>query len=154
MQPSDDLHALARAMFKDAWNQWLAQARQALTSLKTALTKTETQIEQLLERIVEADNATVIRAYEVKLAKLEREKLLQAEKIANSGQPRHGFDELFELALRFLANPWNIWTSGDLTMRRMVLKLAFTGRLPYCRETGFSNPKKAFTFKVLGGIFR
>lgn len=84
----------------------MAQAKEALTSLKGSLTKTETQIEQLLERIVEADNATVIRAYEVKLAKLEKEKPLQAEKTANSRQPRHGFDELFELALRFLANPW------------------------------------------------
>lgn len=39
MQPSDNLHELARAMFKDAWNQRMAQGQNALTSLKTALTK-------------------------------------------------------------------------------------------------------------------
>ena len=64
---------LADAMFKDAWNQSLAQAKQALTSLKTTLTKTEMQTEQLLERIVDADTTTVIRAYKVKLPKLKKE---------------------------------------------------------------------------------
>jgi len=34
----------------------------------------------------------------------------------------------------------------------MVLKLAFTEPLLYCRETGYRTPKTAMPFKVLGSF--
>ena len=54
-----------------------------------------------------------------------------------------------ELAMTFLSNPWNIWKSGDYHMRRMVLKLAFSARIPYDQETGFLNPKKVLSVQTL-----
>ena len=59
---------------------------------------------------------------------------------------------MFELALTFLSNPWNIWENGSFLGRRNLLKLAFQGRIPYTRENGFSNPEISLPFKVLGGF--
>ena len=92
---------------------------------------------------------SVISAYEKRLAKLEREKLVTQEKLANKAEPAHGFDQLFELACQFLASPWKLWESGQLTLQRTVLKLAFAERITYCRKTGLRTPETTLPFKVL-----
>ena len=152
MQPGDTLMGMATAMFKDAWSQRLAQAKQSLIGLRQNAGKIDKQIDQLLDRIVEADNPRVIGAYENKIANLEKEKLLIAEKLQNQSKPRHAFEEMFELALQFLSTPWNLWASGQIHLRKIVLRLAFAERIGYSRETGFSNPKKSLPFKMLEGV--
>ena len=149
MQPSENLYKLAKAMFKSAWDQRVAQAQAACLTFKRDVAKLEKQIDGLLDRIVEASTPSVVSAYEKRLAKLEREKLVMQEKLAQGPKPKASFDELFELACTFLANPWKIWESGQLTLRRTVLKLAFADRISYCRKTGLRTPKTTLPFKVL-----
>ncbi len=97
----------------DAWSQRLAQAKHVAARSKQDLAEIEKQTEQLLNRIVETDNPSIIRAYETKLAKLEKNKLIVAEKLTSKGQPSQGFDEMIDLALAFLSSPWKIWASGQ-----------------------------------------
>ena len=152
IQPSEQLFALSKAMFKSAWDQRMEQAKAGMMSLKREVTKIEKQIDGLLDRIVEASLPSVISAYEERLAKLEREKLITQEKLEKGTEPTHSFDELFELACAFLASPWKLWESGQLTLQRTVLKLVFAERIAYCRKTGLRTPKTTLPFKVLGGI--
>ena len=105
-----------------------------------------------MDRIVESQNDRVTKAYEERIAKLEREKIRLEEAIANSGKSKHTFEELFELSMSFLANPWKIWVSEDFALRRMVLRLAFAERIAYSRKTGLRTPKKAYPFKALEGF--
>ncbi|MCF6344216.1 MAG: hypothetical protein L3J15_06015 [Devosiaceae bacterium] len=104
------------------------------------MSQNDKQLEQLLDRIVEAENPTVINAYEKRVAKLEKDKLLIAEKLQNLDNPRHGFDELFELSLKFLSNPWKLWASGQIHLRKTVLRLAFAQRMAYQKNKGFRTP--------------
>ncbi len=152
LQPSESLVALTTAMFRNAWDQRLAQAQAGVTSLKRDIAKIEKQIDGLPDRIVEASVPSVVPAYEKRLAKLETEKLVAEEKLAKGVQPEHSFDELFELARQFLASPWKLWESGHLTLRRIVLKLAFSDRISYNRKAGLRTPKTTLPFKVLGGF--
>ncbi|WP_246736012.1 hypothetical protein [Enterovirga aerilata] len=63
------------------------------------------QTEKLLERIVETDNPAVVSAYEKKVSALESQRIILTEQADNAGKPRYAFDDVFELAMRFLANP-------------------------------------------------
>ncbi len=101
---------------------------------------------------VEADNPSVISAYELKIAKLEKQKLILAEKLQDHGKPKHSFEEMFELALRFLSNHWKLWVFGQLPLRNTVLRLAFAERMSYQRNGGFSNPIKSLPFNILGDM--
>lgn len=148
-QATEGLFSLVRAMFKDAWDQRTGQAKARTQSAKTEISKIEKKIDSLVDRIVESDNDRVAKAYEVRIEKMEREKLRLEEMITNSGKPKHTFEELFELAMSFLANPWKIWTSGDYSLQRMVLRLAFSERVAYSRENGLRPPQKALPFKAL-----
>ena len=109
LEPSRGLFELVRAMFRDAWDMRAGQASEAVAGLKSSIRTLDKQIDQLLDRIVETGNASVVRAYEKKVAKLEREKALAEESIVDIGKPRHTFEESFEHALKFLSSPWKIW---------------------------------------------
>jgi len=112
----------------------------------------EKQIEMLLERIIEAEHASVIKAYESKIAKLEREKLLLAEKVDRIVPPKGRLEEFIEPALDFLANPWNLYENGTLAFKRTVLRLAFSEPLRYSRDSGYRTAEIALPFKVLAEI--
>ena len=125
MEPTHGLFALVKEMFRDAWDMRLAQASEAKKTLKAQIGKLEKQIDQLLDRIVDANSDSVVSAYEKRIAKLEREKLLAQEQLAKTGSPRHTLEESFEHAMSFLANPWKIWNNSDYALKKTVLRLAF-----------------------------
>ena len=149
LQPTEDLIELARAMFKHAWDQRLAHAKELAAQAKSDIKKIDTEIDELLDRIVEAGSTTLVKAYERKIAKLEQNKLFMAERSAEKGRPQRTFEEMFELALGFLSNPWKLWDSGNLELKKTALRLAFSKRISYSRESGFSNPEKSIPFKAL-----
>ena len=152
MRPSARLFQVVRAAFKRAWDIRLAQANEIKKTLRRDILAIEKQIEQLVDRIVEAPAQSAVAAYERRLAKLERDKAVKAEKLETGGRPQRSFEEMFELAFCFLANPWKLWTSERLEDKRTVLKLAFAHRLAYHRNGGFRTLKTTKPFNVLEAL--
>lgn len=152
MCPSARLFQYAKIIFKHEWEKRLEKVGEIKKVLRSDILKIEKQMEQLVDRIVLSDSTTIISAYERRLGKLESEKLLTAEKLANGTGPQRSFEEMFELALSFFSNPWELWASEHIEDKRTVLKLAFDHRLPYYRNEGFRTPKTSLPFNILGGI--
>ncbi len=153
LQPSSGLVAVAKAMFHDIWQLRLLQAQTTRRLLVAQIKEVDAQIEALLDRIVEASSASVVGAYEKRIEKLEREKLLLAEKAAQSVPPQGRLEEVIEHALAFLANPWDIYEKGSFALKRTVLKLAFVEPLRYSRFEGYRTAETTFPFKVLAGFY-
>ncbi|MCP4184981.1 MAG: recombinase family protein, partial [Hyphomicrobiales bacterium] len=153
LQPSQTLFDLVKVMFRQAWNQRLAQAEDALKSARHQIKVLEKQTESLLARIVETTNPSVINAYEGKIADLELNRIRLQQQMANRAIPTGTFEEKLEPALQFLANPWKLWETGQITLQRAVLKLAFKERLAYHQNEGARTPKTSLPFKALGGDF-
>jgi len=152
LQPTEGLFKVATAMFRDYWNTKVEQTIAHAKIIKADILGVEKQIDQLVDRTLEATNARVIAAYEKRIDECERKKLVLAENASKAHQPQPDFDGMLEHPLKFLANPHGIWASGKFILRRMVLKLAFTEPLLYCRETGYRTPKTSIPFKVLGSF--
>ncbi|MEM6355636.1 MAG: zinc ribbon domain-containing protein [Pseudomonadota bacterium] len=104
LTPSQKLFDLVEVMFRSAWDQRAEQAKAQVLTIKSELKSVITQVDRLMDRIVGADSPTVIAAYEKKIDALEMEKKILVEKSKSAGQPQHAFEEMFELALGFLAN--------------------------------------------------
>lgn len=152
LTPTRKLFDMVTAMFKSGWEKRRTQTEALKEAMKTEIIKVDRQIEQLVDRIVDSASATAITAYETRIAKLEREKLIATEKLSRGPGSQRAFGEMFELALAFLANPWKLWSSERLDDKRTVLKLTFADRLPYHREKGFRTPKTTIPFKALAGL--
>ena len=150
LTPTPGLIAAARAMFKDAWNQRLAQASEIAKTCENKLAAVEKEIGTLLDRIIAASSNTVVAAYEKRIAELERSKIALAEQQASQSKCPGSFEQTLELALRFLANPYQIWRSGNLEVQKMVLRLTFAEHLAWCPDQGFRTPQTTVPFKFLG----
>ncbi|EEB85376.1 recombinase family protein [Roseobacter sp. GAI101] len=150
LEPSPKLFALTKAMFRQAWDARLAQAKDAKRSTQRQIVNIEKQIETLLGRIMNATSDPVIVAYESKLDQLEKDKARMRENLSKS-EPKAGMlEEMIELSLKFLSSPWKIWESGDIALRRTLLRLAFTEGFAYHRNGAHRTPQKALPFKALG----
>ncbi len=152
LKPSEGLFHLAFEMFRDLWNDKLANAGMQGKSLETEIRAMDKKIDALLERIVDASSDTVVKAYERKIKELESQKMVMHEKIANCGKPLRTFGETYRTAFDFLANPCKLWRSPRLEDRRAVLKLVFSERLTYARDEGYRTAKISTPFKMLGDI--
>ncbi|MCC7253615.1 recombinase family protein [Hyphomicrobium sp.] len=152
LSPSAQTAALFKDLFFDAWEQYASRTEEIAKALRNDLRKTEQQIEQLLDRIVESSTASVIAAYERRIAGLEKDKLIIIEKLQESAAPRRSAAQQFEPAFRFLENPHELWVSERLDDKKLVLKLTFADRLAYCRNQGFRTPKTTLPFKALQAV--
>nr|WP_237072521.1 zinc ribbon domain-containing protein [Pseudaestuariivita rosea] len=151
LEPTPKLIALAKLMFRKAWDMRIAQHRHDAKTFAKQIADIDKQIDVLVGRLMDTDNPTVIRAYETKIAAMEQEKINLQDKQAQQPAPHRDFDAVLELSLSFLASPWKLGDSGHITFRRTVLKLAFADRLAYCRETGPRTPQLSIPFKALAG---
>ena len=152
LKPSKELFNLALAMFKDLWQYRIDFQKSHSKSLALEISKTEQKIEQLLDRIVEAESNSVVSAYEKRISQLQLEKEIMQEKISQCGRPIRDFDESFRTSMDFLANPHQLWATGRMEDRHAVMKLTFVDRLAYVRGEGFRTPKTTLPFNHLQSI--
>ncbi len=143
---------IATAMFRLAWNQRRDQAGEVLKAGQRKLKEMDARGEKLMERIMHAESETMIPIYEGEIVALERSKAVLTEQLAKQAEPQGSFEEKLEPALAFLANPWKLWESGHVALRRTVLRYALAGPLTYCRNTGARTPEYSLPFKALGGL--
>lgn len=91
-------------MLRGAWNTHLSLALGEMEAFQKQLTDIDGQVESMLDRIVEANSASVMRAYESRIEKLECDKLILQEKINKSVPPKGGLADCIELFLKSLAS--------------------------------------------------
>lgn len=139
-------------MFEKLWNHRRDYQDEHKKALSHRMRKIEREVDKLIDRMVDTDLSTVVSACEKKVKRLESEKVIVQEKIANFSASIHSFEATFRTALRFLANPYEIWASGRLENQRAVLKLAFEKNLTYIRGEGFRTAKTTLPFRYLGGL--
>ncbi len=150
LQPRHKLFAASKRVFARAWHQRCELAKERRHAAKQEIAGIETETDALLQRIVKSGNDAVIQAYEDRIGALNRQKALLHEQMTEEAEPVGTFEEKLEPALTFLSNPWKIWESGHIGLRRLVLKLAFAERIQYCRKEGARTAEISFPFKALG----
>ncbi|WP_085847933.1 hypothetical protein [Pacificibacter marinus] len=75
------------------------------------------------------------------------------EKREKKSTSKRTSEQIFELAVQFLSNPWNIWENVDLTLKKTVLGLAFKAPLTYDRQNGFLTPQMSVIFRFLDDFY-
>jgi len=91
----------------------------------------------MLDRLLETDSSSLVRAYEKKVEEIDAQKIILREKMEQGIRSRGSFQEIYRTALNFLENPQKLWVSGDLIAQKTVLKLAFDEKLRYRKNEGY-----------------
>ena len=125
------------------WVVLLAQAQERSKTYLNQASAAQKRIEKLLDRIVDAESASLIAAYEARIAKLEREKLVAEERSAEIKQPRKTSEDLSELAFGILSNPNYIYKKGALLIKKRSWERRFRRPLP-TESLGVFEPQKPY----------
>ncbi|WP_027263376.1 hypothetical protein [Sedimentitalea nanhaiensis] len=137
-------------MFRDAWELRREDSAKTALFMKQDAQQLQLKIDRLVDRLVDADSDSVVKAYEQRIERMQHDKRLLEDRMQNAGKPAASFEEMFELAMRFLSNPWKIWETGHLGLRRTVIRMAFSEPVSYCRKTGLRTAKTTLPFNMLG----
>ncbi|WP_158657949.1 recombinase family protein [Agarilytica rhodophyticola] len=148
LKPSRNVLSLASAMFKDLWDHMAKTQQQRKANFIKNQHKLDQEINKMLERLIETDSATVRKAFEDKIEKLEKQKLVLTEKIANTGKPQRPFEQMYRTPIEFLSNPYKVWANGGFQGKRAVLKLTFPNRLIWDRLGMYRTPQISDVFRV------
>ncbi len=140
---------LAEELFREAWDKRAGIAENELGRLKTRSRQIEREIETFLDRIVRTQSDVTVGAYEKKISELQSEKSLIDNQAQFVVSPRLSFSQAFELSMRFLVNPYEIWIKGGIVIKRSVLRMVFAQPLGFSRKTGLRTPETTFPFKAL-----
>ncbi|MEM6758527.1 MAG: hypothetical protein AAF601_03520 [Pseudomonadota bacterium] len=133
---------------------WAAKAQQAAQSaliVKRQIAQVEKSISDTIDKFVGTDNAIIAKRLEKKVGELEIEKVTLQEKLVQKAEPKGSTAEKLEPALTFLSNPCKLWDTGQIELRRLVLKLAFMATIEYCRKQGAGTTQITFPFTAFGG---
>lgn len=152
LTPSQELFNLFSKLFRKRWDEASAKSKEIGKALRLQSAATEKKIALILDRVVAAENLTVIKRYEQEIELLEREKLVIAEKTARCGTALPDYDETFRTAFDFIGNPWNLWKNGTFEDKRTVLKLTLDSHLEYDWNQGVRTPEISLPFKVLEAV--
>jgi len=147
IKPPKPLFDVIEAMFRDFWDERHKLCEERTDQARIELKKLERQEQQFLDRLVQADNPSLIVAYENRVKDIGKQKLILRERIDRKERPQKGFDETFRTALDFVQNPQKLWVSGDIMAQRTVLKLTFEENLKYSRNEGFRTALTTCPFR-------
>ena len=152
LQPSPALLKVAVQMLKDCWDAQFTRADQIRAGFRKEAAQCDREINDFLDRIVDATNPTVIKAYEKRIAEAEQRKLVALEQANACAKPRIPIDTLIEHSLKYLSAPKTLWDTGVLELRRLVLKLTFSGHLKYTKARGIEHPEITAPFRFLSNF--
>ena len=152
IRPSEDMFQLVVSMLRNTWELGEENTEQEASAIKGELGQIQKQINQFLDRIVSVDSPSVIKAYEDRLKDLEFQKAKLSARLADFDKPKKGFNQTFRTALELLRNPRKIWISGEIEVRKMLLKLVFTHPLEYRQNSGFRTALTSCPFRLFSGF--
>jgi site-specific DNA recombinase len=154
LTPDESLLEMAKEMVNMLWqsrNEAKAEISQSLAAEKQIL---ERGIAQMLDRIVETENPSIIATYEKRITEMQDRMIVLEEKLAKGTRTSSDPSKLFRTYFKFLSNPHELWVSDSMAHRRMVLKLCFTEKLRYYRNEGFRTAPIALPIRVLDELRR
>jgi hypothetical protein len=141
LRPAKEIYTAFRDILTGAWELRRRSHGDRMALLKAELSGIERKTAQLMERLIEAENPTLIAAYEEQVRKLHTQRIAVQEKLAAPAPAQASFEETYRTAMEFVENPANLWGSDNLKARRVVPKLLFGGRMLYRKNRVIEPPE-------------
>ncbi len=150
LTPSPAMHRVVSKMVRTWWDYRASQLTTRAATLRREAQTLSQKIEQAMDKLLECDSPSLQIRFEAKIKTMETERAVLLEQ-ANATPKVRSFDESLRTAMQFLANPRQLWQTGALKDRHVVLKLAFPKGLIYCRNLGLRTPRTPQLFKLFAG---
>lgn len=148
MTPQRGTVKLVEAVLRDLWDKRMDLEHEQDKARQERIKGIDKEIDALCERLTHIKSPVLIRKLESKVDQLEAQQRSLDTKKLDKEDSQHNFGTALSVACNFIQNPSVIWNSDSFEDKRTVLNLAFTGVLPYDKQSGFGTVTFALPFEL------
>ena len=127
-----------RTEFLEEWKRRQLDVETVRKERQRKLDEIQKQIDGYLDAVGRCHSPTMLKKIEEEVEALDAKRLRLGGRIGRA-KP-YDFEHALALVIDFLQDPSQRWRTGDLSLKRLVLRLVFSETLVYDRETGFGTP--------------
>ena len=137
---------LAKEVAMRIWNKKNKDIDELRSNRQKEIDDIESQIDEYVSIIPTTKSENIRVRYEAKIEGLdERVKELKKE-LENKKDPN--FEEILDLALKFLGTPAQTWKKADGKLKKLIHSLIFEENPRYSFKMGFGTPKLSLPFYI------
>ncbi len=152
MTPSKPVIELTELILKEAHASKKSEFNKKLSNLDLDKKLLDQKIDGFMGRLLETDDKEIVRLYENHIKALEQKRQILSSQAAQMFETNTSYEDAVGTVFNFIRNPHGIWVNGDIEDKRLVMKLAFAKRIPYCRNEGLGTAEMTLPFSVLADI--
>jgi site-specific DNA recombinase len=148
LRPRANIMQIVRVELLEMWNGRKLDVQTLRKQRQKKLDAIRKEIQEYSEAIKRCHNPTVIETMEEKIDELDARRVRLGGRIAKPKQQEYDFQTSLDLVFDFLNDPSLMWKTGDLSQRRLVLRLVFTEALAYDLKSGFQTPRFSLPINI------
>ena len=138
LRPRPAILEVVRTGFLDEWERRQLDVETVRKERQRKLDEIQKQMDVYLDAVGRCQSPTMLKKIEEEVEALDAKRLRLGGRIGRA-KP-YDFEHALALVIDFLKDPSQRWRTGDLALRRVVLRLLFSEPLVYDRETAFGTP--------------
>ncbi|MDB5310159.1 MAG: Resolvase domain [Gemmataceae bacterium] len=139
LKPRDGILAVVRDRLLDHWAERKLDVETVRKRRQARIDEIEKEIKGYVSAIDKCSSPIVLKRIEEQIQVLEAKKIRLGGRITKPKEGDYDFETALDRVLGFVKNPLSVWENGDLSQKRLVLRLVFDEPLVYDRETGFGT---------------
>jgi DNA invertase Pin-like site-specific DNA recombinase len=148
LKPRQTILEVVRRELLSQWHGRMMSVEAVRKERQRKLDAIRKEINGYLEAIDRCSSPVVIQRIEEKIEELQARELRLGGRIRKPKGEDYDFETALNGVLDFLKNPLLMWKNGNLSQKRLVLRLVFAEALCYDREQGFGTPSFSLPINV------
>jgi site-specific DNA recombinase len=138
LKPREGILKGVKAELLSQWQRQMMDVEMVRKERQRKLDEIDKKIAGYLEAVGQCSSPTLIKKIEEEVNALEAKRLRLGGRIELATD--YDFEKALNLVFDFLKEPFQMWKTGDLRQKRLVLRLVFSEPLVYERKSGFGTP--------------
>ncbi len=147
-KPKKSVVQLTKEIATNIWQTSMNAMRSEREVKNKKIKEIEDEIDSYADLIPTARSPTIQKVYEKKIEKLSKEIEELQNSVALFVPENFDFGTALEEVFGYVESPYNIWTSGALDDKKLVLRLAFAEHLSVDPENGFGTAKPSIAYEL------
>lgn len=148
LRPRANIMKAVETELLDLWQRKQLDVETVRKERERKLAAIQKDIDGYAAAISHCSSPVVLRRIEEAMEALEAKKVRLGGRIERPKGPDHDFKTALKRVTEFLKAPLFMWKTGDLSQRRLVLRLVFTEPLIFDAEIGFQTPSFSLPINI------
>lgn len=149
--PHKQVIGLAQKIFRDLWEEMETKNQARVTEIGNDITRLESHIIALVERVSTSKNVTLIETYEAQIEAYQNqiEHLRMGQKELSKAFTKEEFGTASNKVFLYISEPVKMWKSGSYNDQKTLLEMYFEKGPKYDPEFGFGTANLTCLPKLL-----